>query len=126
MQRKGSWLIAIGAFLGLAVSIYNFFSPVAFLAPLSSVSWSAGAGLVIFSTFVLMLAGLVLVSKVTNRALVIFLLTGSLIDVFGTAFAAYLLDSWVLMALMGLCLLGWLMRVFGSPEFGANHPAEAT
>ena len=110
-MHYGGMLIAFGAVLGLAVSIYNFFSPVEFLAPDSSIAGTAGAGLVIFSTAVLAVFGLILARGVSSTALVWFLLVSSLLAILGTGFAAYLLNSMVLLVLMPLCFLGWLMRL---------------
>lgn len=125
MRRKGGLLISIGAFLGLLVSLYNFFSPVGFLAPLSSIYWSEGAGLVVFSTLILLMAGIILASGVRHRGLVTFLMIGSLVDILGTGLAAYLLDSLVLLALMGLCLVGWWMRILSGSESKTNLHANA-
>lgn len=112
MRHDGGLLIMLGALLALAVSLYNFFAPTGFLAPDSAVAWTAGAGLVIFSTACLLVAGLVLAGRASNRLLIGFLMIGALVAILGTALAGYLLDSMALVALMGVCLLGWLMRAF--------------
>ena len=60
MRHDGGLLIALGAGLGLLVSIFNYFAPVALLAPTASVAWTPGALLAIAATAILLLAGLVL------------------------------------------------------------------
>lgn len=109
--------MALGAALGLLVAIYNFLSPVGLLAPASNVAGSPGAGLVIFSTLVLTLAALVLAGSITNRALIGFLIVGSLVGILGTALAGWLLDSILLVGLMVICGIGWLLRVFTDHDF---------
>jgi hypothetical protein len=111
MRHDGGLLIALGAGLGLLISVFNFLSPVALLAPTTSVAWTPGAGLAVAATLVLLLAGLVLGGSTTNRALVGFLIIGSLLGILGTGLAAWLLESPLLLALMAMCLVGWLLRV---------------
>ena len=111
MRHDGGLLIALGAGLGLLVSIYNLLAPVALLAPTASVDWTPGAGLAVVATLILFLAGLVLGGSATNRGLVGFLIAGSLLGILGTGLAAWLLESPLLLALMLMCLVGWLLRV---------------
>ena len=43
----------------------------------------------------------------------------ALFAILGTAFAAWLLESQVLLVLMGLCLVGWILRLFQrEPAYG--------
>lgn len=112
MRHDGGLLVALGSGLGLIVAIYNFFAPVGLLAPESATAGTPGAGLMIFSTAVLLATGLVLAGGASNRALIGFLVVGSLIGILGTGLAAYLLDSMLLAALMLMSLVGWIMRIF--------------
>ena len=123
LKRSGALLIAIGAALGLAVSIYNYFSPVGLLSPYSNTAGSAGALLVISSTAIMLVAGLVLATLPKSRALVLFALFGSLVDILGTGFAAMLLDSTLLLVAMAIAAIGWLMFVFGRRPLRAQVPA---
>ena len=117
MRRDGGRIIALAALIGLGVAIYNFFSPVGLLAPLSDTAGSPGAGLVIFGAFMLVVAGLVLGGRIENRYVIAFFTVGAFVGILGTGLAAYLLDSWPLLALMAVCLVGWLIRVLGGePE----------
>jgi hypothetical protein len=111
MRHDGGLLIALGAGLGLLVSIYNFLAPAALLAPTSGIAWTPGAGLAVAATAILFVAGLVLGGSASNRVLVGFLIIGSLLGILGTGLAAWLLESPILLALMLMCLLGWLLRV---------------
>jgi hypothetical protein len=120
--RFGGRLIAVGALLGLGVSIYNFFAPVSLFAPASTIAGTPGAILVIVSTALLLLAGLVLASRVRSAAVRWFFGIAALLDIIGTTFAAYLLDSTVLMALMGVCGVGWIAWIGA----GRDRPAPAT
>lgn len=113
MKRSGALLIALGAAIGLAVSVYNYFSPLGFLSPYSNTAGTAGALLVVGSTAIMLVAGLVLATLPRSRALVVFALLGCLVDILGTGFAALLLDSLPLLAAMVIAAVGWLMWVFG-------------
>ena len=117
MRHDGGLLIAFGAGLGLLVSIYNYFSPVALLAPTSNISGTAGALVAIAATAILCAAGLVLAGTAGGRGLTVFLVLGSFVGILGTALAAWLLDSTLLLALMLVCAIGWLIRVV------TRHPA---
>jgi hypothetical protein len=112
MRHDGGLMIALGAALALAVSIYNYFAPVGFLAPTASINGTPGAALVIFSTAVLMVFGLVLAGRSWGRGLVWFVAISALLAILGTALAGWMLDSMILVALMLFCLVGWLMRLF--------------
>jgi hypothetical protein len=74
MRYYGGWLVALGAILGLAVSIYNYFSPVSFLAPDSNIAGTPGALLVVVSTAILLVFGLILAAGPNIAALAIFVL----------------------------------------------------
>lgn len=113
MKRSGALLIALGAAVGLVVSIYNYFSPVGFLSAYSNTAGTAGVLLVIGSTAIMLVAGLILATLPRSRSLVVFALAGCLVDILGTGFAALLLDSLPLLVAMAIAAVGWLMWVFG-------------
>jgi hypothetical protein len=110
-MRLGAWLIVLGALLGLAVSLYNYFSPVSLLAPDTGVARTPGAGLVILSTAILLAFGLILMGRGRGRGLRAFILFASMLAILGTGFAAYLLNGIPLLILMGVCLFGWIMSL---------------
>ena len=103
----GSALVSSGALIGAAVSFANY------LSPDSGIAGTPGALLVIFSTIILL--GFVLIMRGYTRqgtgfrALVA---AFALMNIVGTAFAGYLLDSETLVALMMVCLVGWLAHIF--------------
>jgi hypothetical protein len=99
--RLGGLLISVAALLGAAVSVYNYF------AESSGIQGTGGAMLVIVSSAVLGVLGPGLGG---GRSRV--LAAVSLILILGTAFAAWLLESSALLALMAASFLGWLLHVF--------------
>ena len=103
----GSTLICSGAFIGAAVSLANYFSPD------SGIAGTPGAILVIASTIFLLGFGLVMRGYAGQGRLFRALVTAfAFADIVGTALAGYLLDSETLVALMMVCLVGWLAHIF--------------
>jgi hypothetical protein len=121
MKRIGASLIVLGSAIGLVVAVFNFFSPTGFLSPLSDTAGTPGALLVIGSTALMLVAGLVLFSLPRSRILVFLALAGTLLDILGTGFAALLLQSPSLLAAMAVAALGWLVWVFS----GLRRPSTA-
>jgi hypothetical protein len=113
MKRRGAFLIALGAGLGLLVAIYNYFSPAGFLSPISDTAGTPGALLVIGSTAIMLVAGVVLAMEPRSRFLTWFAVVGCFIDIIGTSFAAMLLDSTPLLICMAISAIGWLVWMFG-------------
>ena len=113
MKLVGALLIILGSGLGLAVSIYNYLSPTGFMAPLSDTAGTPGALLVIVSTGLMLLAGLVLLFLPRLAVLAFIAVAGTLLAVLGTGWAALLLESPALLATMAVAGLGWLAFVFG-------------
>jgi hypothetical protein len=112
MRHDGGLLIALGAGLGLLLSVYNYFAPTALLAPATSIAGTPAAILAVTACAILLVAGLVLAGSASHPALVGFLMAGSLVGILGTAFTARLIESRLLLALMLVCLIGWLIRAF--------------
>lgn len=102
----GAWLIVIASFVGLAVSIFNYNSAD------SGISGTPGAMLVIVSAALLLFAGFVLGRDMGGFGLRAVFATLCFFGILGTAFAGYLLESNTLVVAMGLCLFGWLIRLF--------------
>lgn len=105
-RDQGLWLIAIAALLGTAVSLYNY------VTPLTGINGTPGAVLVIASTLILVVLALILGMDRPGGGLWIFTVIICLVGILGTAFAAYLLNSWALLALMAVCLAGWFIHLF--------------
>lgn len=102
----GVSLITAGAIIGTAVSLYNYF------APDNGINGTPGVLLVIASTFLLFGFGLILRANKGGAFLRTFLIVSAFLNIAGTAFAAYLLESQMLLGLMAVCLLGWLLYLF--------------
>ncbi|MPZ56993.1 MAG: hypothetical protein GEU91_10955 [Rhizobiales bacterium] len=106
MANYGAPLVALAAILGTALSIYDY------IDPMSGIAGTPGAILVIASTLILFVFGLLMAADPRSAALRIFIILSCLLGIAGTAFAAYLLNSRTLLALMVVCLLGWLIYLF--------------
>jgi len=107
VSNPGGNLLTLSAAVGAVVAAFAYFDPA------SGINGTPGALLVIASSTAICLAGLVLVAAALRRGffhaiLVVLLLLGIL----GTALAAAMLHSALLLAMMGLCLLGWLAHLF--------------
>lgn len=102
----GAWIITFSALIGFCVAIYNY------NAADNGISGTPGALLVVASTVALLVAGFILGRDMGGRALHVVLALLALLGILGTGFAAWLLESNVLIALMAVCLLGWFIRLF--------------
>lgn len=108
VSSLGAWIMALAALGGLAVSIANYFNRD------SGIAGEPGTILVVVSTAILLIASVIL-ARATHLGAFLrwFLVIGCLIDIFGTGFAAYLLESQALLWLMAAALVGWLLHKFG-------------
>lgn len=106
MAGFGAGLVSLAAVLGTLVSVYNY------VAPTSGISGTPGAMLVVVSTLILFAFGLIMAADPRSAALRSFVAASTFLGILGTAFAAYLLESQALTALMAACLLGWLIYLF--------------
>jgi hypothetical protein len=116
--KNGAVLLSLGAAVALGVCFYNYFAPVSLLAPDSSITGSPGAILVIVSTAILLVFAMLLRRPLAG-GLRVFLIASALLDIAGTAFAAWLLNSKLLVGIMGLCLIGWLLLLRRQPAMAA-------
>ena len=106
-SNSGALLMGLFAAAALALCIYNY------VTPFTGIDGTAGALLVIVSTTILILLALALqMGHGGGAGLHVFLLVASLLNIAGTTFAGLLLESRTLMALMAVCLIGWLMAAF--------------
>ena len=102
----GTRLIRIAGILGAAVSLYNYVSPE------SGIAGSLGAMLVIASSALLVLFGMVMgADRLRGRSLRVVIGVACLLIVLGTAFAGYLLESRTLVVLMLVALAGWCLHL---------------
>jgi hypothetical protein len=107
--RIGASLLCSGAVVGAAVSLFNYFSPD------SGIAGTPGVILVIASTVILIALGLIMRGgAMRSRALRVFIAAAALLDIAGTAFAGYLLESETLVVAMLVSLAGWFIHLFES------------
>jgi hypothetical protein len=82
----------------------------------NGIARSGGAYLVLVTTLLLVLASLLLAlyrfARKWLRVLLSFLI---LLDLFGTAFAGYFLETPILIAFMALGIVGWILYVLSNP-----------
>lgn len=104
--KGGAAVIGFAAIAGCAVSVANYFNPQ------SGIAGEPGTILVIASTFLLALfAWLMIDDQRRGGFLRAFVIVSSLLNIIGTAFAAYLLHSWFLLGFMALAALGLLVHM---------------
>jgi hypothetical protein len=107
--KIGASLLCSGGIVGAAVSIANLFSPD------SGIAGTPGAILVVASTVILVALGLIMRGgTIRSRAARVFVVAAALLDIAGTAFAGYLLESEALVAAMLASLAGWFIHLFES------------
>jgi hypothetical protein len=107
--KIGASLLCTGGIVGAAVSIANF------LSSDSGIAGTPGAILVVASTVILVAFGLVMRGGTTrSRGFRVFVAAAALLNIAGTAFAGYLLDSETLVVAMLVCLAGWFIHLFES------------
>ncbi|HEY1933277.1 MAG TPA: hypothetical protein VGG99_14795 [Acetobacteraceae bacterium] len=106
----GMLLLAAAAAAGTALSIYAYFNS-------EAINHTAGVLLVIATTAAMVIAALAVAGlhflPRWLRALSLVLL---LIDVIGTGIAAWFLETQLLIAFMGVALLGWLLHLIAGPR----------
>jgi len=105
MARFGLWLLLAATIIGLVDSIFNYFSPA------NGIHGTEGALLVIGSTVLQLIAVLLILGHVVRGWVGWLFQILILLDLAGTALAAYLLDAYLLLALTGLGFIGWLLQL---------------
>jgi hypothetical protein len=104
-SRRAVWLLGASA-LGLAASLAYYF------APEDGIDGSLGAGLVIGSTALMVIASAAIALGFARGAIRGVLAALILLDILGSGFAAYMLEANGLIASMALALIAWLYAVF--------------
>ena len=102
--RLGPMIVLLAAIVGIAVSAYNF------LAPLTGINGTPGALLVIVSSILLAVDGLILWFG-PPRALFWILWVLGILGALGTFTAAWFLHAWWLMAASAVVLAGLLVTL---------------
>lgn len=116
----GLWLLGTASLLALALSIFNFFWTG------NGIHGTPGALLVIVASALMLAAAIFLhVAPLIANWLRGLLLGLIALDIAGTALAAYMLEAYLLLAVMGIALIGWIVRIFRKrPAHGlAGHAA---
>jgi len=117
VSNPGGNLLTLSAAVGAVVAGFAYFDPA------SGINGTPGALLVIAPSTAICLAGLVVVAAALRRGLLhAILVVLLLLGILGTALAAAMLHSYLLLAMMGLCLLGWLAHLFARKD---SRPAAA-
>ena len=106
-SRPRSILIVLGALIGAAIAIWNY------VTPLTGVTGTFGAGLVIASSILIALAGIV-IQMTEPGAIRTILRVLVALGRLGTAAAAYFLHEWWLIAAMGVVLIGLIYDIASS------------
>ncbi len=104
----GQMIVTAGAAAGLLISTYNYFSPIGFLSPLSAISGTWGALLVLASSAIILLASLAILKWPASSLFRFLGIVGIPLGIAGTAFCAQLLDSMPLLVAMLISFSGWL------------------
>jgi hypothetical protein len=114
----GNWLIVVGSGAGLLLSIFNYVSTG------NGIHGTAGALLVVISSALILIASVLMTFDILQwRWLRIVVDVLLILGIVGTGFAAYMLEAYWLVALMVLCLIGWLVQVFEVPVQPRRHSA---
>ena len=100
-----TWLIAFPAGIGLILSL------IAYLTPRGAVAHSWGAVLVVVATALLFVALLLIALTEIPRWFVVLLEVLIVLDIIGTGVAAYFLETYLLLALMVIALIGWIFHL---------------
>ncbi|MEC9483768.1 MAG: hypothetical protein UMU75_10715 [Halomonas sp.] len=111
----GAWLLLASSLAGLIMATIITFNKG------NGIAYTPGTYLVMFSTSMLVLGSLLLFIRRMPRWLSGLIIALLLIDLLGTALAAYLLMAYGLVALMAVVLVAWLFHVFVDPAHGKSR-----
>ncbi|HEY7842196.1 MAG TPA: hypothetical protein VID30_00780 [Bradyrhizobium sp.] len=104
-RDAGAHILLIAAAAALAISVFDFFWTG------NGIHGTAGAGLVVISSALMVAAAaLILAARMSRpqRGLLVVLVA---LDIVGTAFAAYLLEADLLLAAMAAAAVGWIVHL---------------
>ena len=107
-STRGAWLIILASLIACVICVYDYYSPATGLI-------GAGGVILVACAAVLMLLASLVMQLMPARAnwIQTFLVVSILLDIIGSSFAGYFLESPVIMAAEALALIGWLMNVIG-------------
>jgi len=98
--------VAILGFLAFLDSLFNYFWTG------NGIHGTEGALLVVISTFLLCVAAVLIAARWIKGWVGGLFEALIALDLLGTAFAAYLLEAWILLALVSLSAIAWLVHIF--------------
>ena len=105
-RGTGAWILLVAAAAGLGISVFNYFWTD------NGIHGSAGALLVVISSLLMFFAvAALLFADGMSRGLRSTLVVLIVLDISGTALAAYMLEADWLVAVMAVALLGWIIRL---------------
>ena len=110
--NEGALVVIFGAVIGLIIAAYLY------ITPLTGITGSVGAILVIASSALLILDGVMLLGAVTPGSRGLWLTLGFL-GALGTLAAAWFLHAMVLMAAMVVVIVGLVMALARPPSASA-------
>ena len=106
----GTWIVLLGALIGLAEAVFDYFWTG------NGIHGTAGVLLVIVTIALMFFAsGALTLWPAMPRWLRGVLLFLILLDIFGSGFAAYMLEAWWLVGAMALALVGWIVHLAADP-----------
>jgi hypothetical protein len=104
MRVRGGLLMLLAGLIGAAAATYDYG------AISTGIDHSGGVMLVLASSLLMIVGALMLLVFGSGLIAGIFLFL-VLLDILGTGFAAYMLESGIIMAAMALAAIGWLLRI---------------
>ncbi|WP_321338359.1 hypothetical protein [uncultured Cohaesibacter sp.] len=113
---SGPLLLIASAAAGLVITLYHY------MAPLTGVTETIGAGLVVFSTSIMLVAAIVhpILPSGVMRKTVMFLI---LVDAVCSIAAGYFLHEWLLIVAMVVALIGAMISAFSGTPTGGGKSA---
>jgi hypothetical protein len=106
-QTWSTLLLIAASLLGAAIAALDY------ITPSTGIDHSYGVLLVLVSSLA-MTFGCVVILSVRSRLIVNIFTIAVLLDIIGSGFAAYMLESNFLMAVMMIAAAGWLFRMAGA------------
>ena len=103
-RRRGGLLILLAGLIAAAAAAYDY------QTASTGIDHSGGVMLVLGSSLLMMLGALVVLALGSGLIAGIFMFL-VLLDILGTGFAAYMLESQFIMAAMAIAAIGWLLRM---------------
>ena len=103
---------SLGALIATALTLYNY------LTPMTGVTGTEGALLVVVSSILLVIAGAILWFRSYGGVFWLFWVL-SLLGIIGTAAAGYFLHEWLLLAAMAVTFIGLVVLLFRRPSRAA-------